>query len=214
MKIGKLLADRKVIYNIILIAIVVFFCLIILGQNKLLAKYRSTEIVLNKTIFKDSLEKELLKNEVFLHADLLPLVIDKNAILTNARETQVHFSKIFTGKKIVFHFSESNCMTCVEKHLPFLEALKEKIGRENVVIVGSYETSDYLFLTLKKYGLDFPVYNLKPKYLSQTLIEKLNTPYVFYIDSSLNIQDVFIPEKMLSKLSERYYQHILLKHFQ
>lgn len=137
---------------------------------------------------------------------LVPLV--RQMIVTDSNNNSFTLGQLIKEQKIIFHFDETNCFDCVEKYLPFLKKLSTKIGQGKVLIIGSFQKSHNLFLTLKGYDLEtIPIYNLNPSYLRNTRVGELNMPYVFQTDSLLQTTRFFIPEKALPNLSDMYNTH-------
>lgn len=112
---------------------------------------------------------------------------------------------LIKNRTFIFHFDETNCFDCVEKYLPYVKKLATKVGKGNVIILGSFGKKENLFLSLDGYNLNsISIYNLQPSYLRNTRIANLNMPFMVEVDSQLQSSRFFIPEKALPKLSDMY----------
>lgn len=154
----------------------------------------------------DSVKIEGLKYLVLTHGEGIDIDLEQDFLLSDSNNRYIKLKDVVAGKKkYIYHIDETNCPYCVEKYLPFLKRLSAKLGKGNVIILGSYQTPKYLFMNLQKYQANgIPIYNLAPAYLQHEKITSLNVPYIFAIDSSLNVSHTFIPEKGMPELSELY----------
>ncbi len=153
----------------------------------------------------DSIKMEQFYSYVLNYGGYISVPLRKEMLVSDSSNKYIKIKQLIDKKKYVYHFDETNCFTCVEKYLPFLKKLSLKAGNGNVIILGSYEKKENLFLTLHGYDLkDIPVYNINPAYLRDTKLGEINTPYIFEMDSSLQTKQFYIPEKSLPNLSELY----------
>lgn len=122
-------------------------------------------------------------------------------------EENLFFAKdIFKDGSIVFRFSELNCKKCVDAEFNILE--KNKFLHQNKInIITHYENKRgfvTIYNNLKKRGLgDISLYLMKEDQLGIPL-DKYDTPFYFYIDSTLTMTNFFIPHKENPKLSISY----------
>lgn len=156
----------------------------------------------------DSLKMEHIYEYVSSYGYIVPVTLQKEIIVTDSNHKQYNIEQLLKKKKYIYHFDETNCFTCVERFLPFLTKLSKKVGSSNVIILGSYEKSENLFITLKGYALQgISVYNLAPSYLKDKKLNEINVPYIFEADSTLQTNRFYIPEKALPALSELYFKN-------
>jgi hypothetical protein len=145
------------------------------------------------------------------YGDYIPAPLTKQMSVSDSNNKYIKIGQLITSTKYIYHFDETNCFTCVQKYLPYIKKLSKKLGKGNVIIIGSYGKSENLFLTLQGYDLqDIPIYNLAPDLIRNTKIGELNEPYIVEVDSSLQTSRFFIPEKSLSGLSELYQKNTAL----
>ena len=157
----------------------------------------------------DSLKMDQFYRYTIKYGDFVPVPLSKEMSVTDSINRVIKMGDVINNRKFIFHFDETNCFTCVEKFLPYLEKLGKKVGKRNVIIMGSYERSENLFATLARLELhEFPVYNLDPVYLKDTRIGDLNAPFIFETDSLFQTKNFFIPEKELPTLSDLYLKKI------
>lgn len=113
-----------------------------------------------------------------------------------------------SSPKVVFRISDRHCGECILAQLPFLKKLSDSIGKENVVILGSYLNFKNLkiFMTVNK--LDYPYYNLPSEALSYLDIEMQSSPYYFEMEKQ-KTGNIFLPEKELPELTDIYIRGII-----
>jgi len=158
----------------------------------------------------DSIRMEQIYVYILNYEDYISVPLSKQMLVSDSNNKYIKIERLTNKKKYIFHFDETNCFTCVEKYLPFLKKLSEKVGKDNVIILGSYEKSGNLFLTLRGYNLkNIPIYNLNPIYLRDTKIGGINVPYIFEVDSLLQTKRFYIPEKTLPDLSILYNKNTI-----
>ncbi len=153
----------------------------------------------------DSTKMDGLKNLIFLYGEYINIPLKSNMIVNDSSGKQIKIIDLISTRKYIYHFDETNCFTCVEQYLGFVKKLSKKIGKNKVIIIGSYKNYKDLFLNLKRFDLSgISIYNIDPSALENTKIGKINTPYILSVDSLLNVSRVYIPEKALPELSEMY----------
>lgn len=137
-------------------------------------------------------------------------VLSPNHELRDSSNKFLRIKDILNSKspKIIFRFAESNCSSCVDQQMIKLGKLAEIIGNENVIALTTYTALNSLKVLIKHYNLKFPIYNISTESLGNNEIEKLNTPYLFLINNSLDTEMLFIPETHLSQLSDEYYKSL------
>jgi hypothetical protein len=175
-------------------------------QNRQLAIVKRSD---REQVEIDSLKMDQFYRYAIKYGDFVPVPFSKEMLVTYSSNRVIKLGAVVNSRKFIFHFDETNCFTCVEKFLPYLEKLGNKVGKRNVIIMGSYEKSENLFATLARLEVDeFPVYNLDPVYLKDTRIGDLNAPFIFETDSLFQTKRFFIPEKEFPALSELYLKKI------
>jgi hypothetical protein len=98
---------------------------------------------------RDSLEMGQYFRYILNYGNCIDLPISKNILVADSNHHTTALAQLITTPTYVFYFSETNCFTCVEQYLPFVKKLAAKIGREHILILGSYRASENLFLTLE-----------------------------------------------------------------
>lgn len=191
------------------------FCMlltIVLFEKRTINQMEHTLIFADGKRRQDSIRLESFKQLVLTHGSCINIKLEKEFLLSDKNNRTVTLNEVLGNKtKYFYYFNEYNCMSCVESYLPFLKKAADKIGSDNIVILGSYEKAKNLFLNLSKYDLNgIPVYNLAASYLMNEKISKVNAPFVFRVDTLLNVSQVYIPEKGLTELSAVYNSQVTL----
>ncbi len=112
--------------------------------------------------------------------------------------------------KIVLRFSELGCNACIEEELAIIKEYALKIGNKNILILTNYTNSRKILNFKTKNNIDFEVLSCDNLGLP---FEKENRLYTFILDSTFMVNNFFIPEKTLPKLSKNYYTAIIQKYF-
>lgn len=193
------------VVNILLIFLLIYSSLSYSVENTSMKKD------IRKQRFKDSITIANLKKVVFINSEALNITFPNKILLTDSNNRTLTLREVMTQEKIVYRFSETNCMLCVEKYAPFLNYFARQFGKDRVVILGSFTNPAHLWLILKKYQLkDIDTYNLPSHYLQNEKIEQLNEPYVFVLNPSLDARSIFIPQKEIPQLATYYQSNLYL----
>lgn len=99
---------------------------------------------------------------------------------------------IGTGTKVVFRFSQTNCQACIDFMLPRAVEFIKEVGRENVIFLGNFFSSEALRTFNKFHPEISPIYDVESLGIQ---MEKSNAAYYFTVDSTLNIRNVFLPDE-------------------
>lgn len=108
-----------------------------------------------------------------------------------------------SDKLFICRFSELNCEKCIDYAIDVLQSSYEV---QNVVFLADYHDKRILKCQIQKYGIDsIRVMNVREINLP---IEALNKPYFFLLDSTLNVCNVFIPDKVSGNMKQKYFDMI------
>lgn len=114
-------------------------------------------------------------------------------------------------KKIVFRYSELNCNICIDSAFARFSAFADRIGDSSAVILVESISLDYLsklirLNQIKLQNIFSIVGKSEPAWVSEH-------PFLFVLDASGKICDVFFPMKELPALSDKYYEAMFEKYF-
>ena len=206
---------KKIEYLALLIIIIISIIVIYqrIKCNNLIEELKDTKK--KHTSYQDHYSNtiDILKNRNAFQILAEGNTIDNNIYVNNDKDKPVLLRDILGFKpKIVLIYSEINCSTCVEEVLLKLKEVGEKIGVENIIILGSYSNIRDLSVFLRINGVNFPFYNLKFQDLG-IFTEKSEFPYIFIYNGRDKAEQVFIPLKEIPELSETYLFSIMKKFF-
>ncbi|MFT3749317.1 MAG: hypothetical protein QM768_13410 [Agriterribacter sp.] len=165
--------------------------------------------------FKKILETEASYLQYSIHDNGSKFVLNTDDPSSLRTEDDIHltineFSEEIKGK-LIFRFTELNCETCVDATL---SSMKRIMGndqlRKSVIILTSYKFNAYYKDWKRSNNIEFDIYNLgdiKLPLLSESLVR----PYLFYLDDSLKIQNVFFPIKEYAYSTDQYLSFISKK---
>lgn len=128
------------------------------------------------------------------------------------RDSVINLKEII-GKtpKLIFKFSETDCSECVKSEVINLDILSKEVGSENIIILTGFSNPKNFLLFRTKSETNIRAYNMENQILGLP-IETENYPFLFIVDSSLNVNSIFVPFKEAPVLSEKYY-NIVKKNF-
>jgi len=169
---------------------------------------KQNDRIIKEAFISDSTKIKMLMDLLLVHGKYNNIPLKKEMQVVDSNNNCIKIGELIKKPLFIYHFDETNCFTCVANYLPYLKQLSHKLGKGNVLIIGAYEKDENLFLALKDYDLkEIPMYNMNPRTLKEARISKLNAPYIFMVDSALQCNRFFIPEKTLPELSELYFNN-------
>jgi hypothetical protein len=125
---------------------------------------------------------------------------NSNTISNNIKNNNSLIKAILKNDKtkILVHFSEGQCSVCLEECILDLYTICDKIGKENILITGTFknDTSFYNFTN----KLDTVFTHIPTKEFNS--ICESSKPIIIAIDNQLNVKAIFISD--LLKNEDRY----------
>jgi hypothetical protein len=112
---------------------------------------------------------------------------------------------------LVCRFSETNCESCVNYSILTLLQQIDAMGKENVLFLGSYRNNRIFNKQKILYGID--KLNVANAATLNLQAENIGYPYYFTLDSTLQVSNVFVPDKGVSYLANRYLKLIQNRYF-
>ncbi len=164
--------------------------------------------------YNDEKEKdELITYKVNFTANILNsnLQLD-NIIIKDSLSKIIPLKEIFNSKQkqiLVFRFSQLNCESCVNSSIQILRKWVDSIGVKNVLFLGNHRNNKVFRKTIPLYSIQgMKVYNGPAINIPA---EELGYPYYFVLDSSLQISNVFVPDKATPSITNKYLEYIKKK---
>ncbi len=151
----------------------------------------------------------LLQTHVCMQSLYSPLILKPGTNVKDEYNRSFSLDSIITstpGEKLVFRFTENNCIDCIKAELLHLEKIAPVIGKDNIILLASYTGTNDLKLFRKAYNPPFSIYNTPLESLAGNQLEDANLPYYFVLNKDLSPHLLFIPEKTLAELTEQYYK--------
>jgi peroxiredoxin len=115
------------------------------------------------------------------------------------------------GSKLVLRFTQLNCESCIEESIEKLNQFSDKIGKQNILYLVTYSDIRMLKSIRENYKLKSPLLMIEDRYMSNIGFESLNLPYFFMLNETGRTSMTFVPDKLLPKTSEGYFNLILKK---
>ena len=112
---------------------------------------------------------------------------------------------------LVCRFSELHCESCVNFSIQLFRHWADSIGKNNTLFLGSYRSNKIFNRAKPLYGIhNLNVYNVSELNIPA---EELGFPYYFVLDSALRVTDVFVPDKAVPELTDKYLKMIHKRYF-
>lgn len=159
---------------------------------------------------------ELYTHKINFKANILNsnLKLNEKAIIRDSLNQFSLLRDIFSNKQeriLVCRFLETNCASCIKYSIEMLCAWVETVKLDNVLFLGTYRNNRIFNKEKKLYKIEgFDVFNVSGLNIPA---EEENYPYYFILDSSLNISDLFFPDKATPDITKRYFDLIRERYF-
>lgn len=152
---------------------------------------------------------ELIIRQTNVNDNLKKLITLSNYTI-KINSANSHLKNVFNENKVVLYITESNCGSCVQEALNYMDTLSQIIGKDKLLFMGNFITrksfDDYTN-GLSNYFGNFEYCN------DAGFSEELNRhPLVFIAKKDLSIQALYIPD-FNPKFAEEYYTKVLPSYF-
>lgn len=174
------------------------YLLVSYKEYKIMCKHKIEEKGEHITKIKNLLQDRdrLIKGFYYSH-----ITDDKKEIILE----KLNIKRDFEGKKFLFYYDKNACGSCVQETIYYLKKIGIKIGNDKIIISSNMEGDQKTNLS----GWDFKHYYMDTFYLEA---ENLKEPMVFVLDSSLNIDLMFMPQ-LFPEFVDEYFTNVIPKHF-
>jgi hypothetical protein len=115
------------------------------------------------------------------------------------------------SKILVCRFSDLHCETCIDYSIRMLLQWVDSIGKDKILFLGAYRNNKIFNRQKPLYGIDaLETVNTIALHIPA---EDLGYPYYFVLDSTLRISNVFIPDKGVPNVTNKYLELVKEKYF-
>ncbi len=139
------------------------------------------------------------------------IVINKDKIVYDTKDKKIKLDELFDSKsKLFVKYSELACSSCIEEELALIGKYDSIIGRDNIVILTSYNNSRKLKVFKKAHNINYTALygdNLDLPF------ERTNEVFIFVCDTALLVRHFFVPDVSRPALSKEYYSAICERYF-
>lgn len=132
-------------------------------------------------------QKQISAYQVFTNG----MELQRKLELQTEQGEKIQMGSIISGPALVLRYSELNCQSCVDLILEELMTFST-FNEENILLLAYYKEPSYLYQFKRMNRLQYPVFSIKNTGLPP---DTLNVPYLFLLDQSLQVSNVFIPEE-------------------
>lgn len=158
-----------------------------------------------------NLESEILINNMQLQRMFEGTSLNRNIVVETEDSNSMLLGELIGHTpKIIFRFTDNNCMACIDSQMMLISKHVELFRSENILLLVSARVKRDIMIKLKQFNIDNQVYFIS--HINGIELEGYNTPYYFVIDEDCVMNLVFIPSKEIPLLTENYFS-ILNKRF-
>lgn len=116
--------------------------------------------------------------------------------------------------KLIVRISDMFCNTCNEYLILKLVRIKDEIGIDNIIIIGSFQNNNSMKILRDNLKIPFQIFStIDNDAFNYLPIERENFPYCFIVDKSKAIQHIYLPIKSEPDMSEKYFEAIAKRYF-
>jgi len=176
-------------------------------------------LVNNVTALKDSIDKIIPRSEYM--ANLINVEFTENKqvysfdsskayrLVDGSHEFYKYANHIFKEgrKKLILRYTEIGCNSCADSTILFLKRHKKIATNYDILILVDFTNYDAYLKWRKISEIDFPVLWVQKGELPFE-IEQHNSSYLFTVNSSLEVDDFFIPNSMVPAFIHKYLNSI------
>lgn len=187
---------------------VVYLCVRFAGMQKM------------QNILIEAIDEETTKHSVLSANDnnrtheftLNGTLLNEEHVVYDADSRQYKLKDIIRGGKLILTFSGTNCRTCIEAQSETLNAYKDSIGSNNVVVLVDYESDILMGRYIDVYDIKFKTFNISPELRDR--IPDIGLPYYFVVnDKDMRINKMLVPLKEAPYITEKYFHSVRLNYF-
>ena len=201
MKIGKSTVITTILFIVVLMIIDAFLLVILFGSTKKGLKNRGYDLSHEDIISSSSVNDSWQNNGYSLSGIYVSDILTHKKILLDSLVSESPLPLF------VCRINQFDCETCTTYLLQKALELKQKYSdRYSFVVLGAYETDLALSIVRNNNSDDTNYYNIQHIDIP---IDDHGNPYFFIVDKSLQIRDVFTPDRNTKNLTDRYEKLVL-----
>lgn len=199
---------NKTLVGILIAALLIFNIYLLVNNN--INKSKNIDLsdikqsITNYILEYQGIAEHLLQNDGYPLDSILIVDLDNSVTDFN------NLLKRYGDKIVVCRTSQYNCETCNDYAIQKLSILCRENPNIQVVILGYYDSIRTLKIVSENSNLpnNIHYYQLLDYDLP---IEAAGVPYYFTFDKSLEVEDLFVPNRAYPKLTDYYLETILNK---
>lgn len=113
------------------------------------------------------------------------------------------------NKVLVVRFSDNYCASCVQNSIETILKNRDNVDREKVVFIGNSRRTVVFSKQIDQYGIrDYKVLNIADLGVPA---EGMSFPYYFVMDSTLSVEDLYVPNKATPDMDSTFVSLIMNK---
>lgn len=206
--------NRKAIIVFVIFLLVfvdLVFIMLCTGLNKNLNLVQNKYEVL---LTQDSLNEKMYIKNILQYTINCGEKVNENLELISETGQKTTFQRLAMERPAIFfkYFLES-CNSCVDSELRIMKEIFSEDDFRKIIILTTEKDPIKISHFKKMNQINNPVY-IANKEDSELKIDKLGGPYMFVLNDSFYIENLFIPIKLNAAPSIEYYKHIKSLYFE
>jgi hypothetical protein len=162
------------------------------------------------TLFSETLSDKLHSYQINLRENIANsnMRIDGISVKDSSASVIPLKNSFYAGQAylLVSRFSHLHCESCVTFSIKAMMQWAGVLGKDNILFLGSNSNNRVFNKEKQHYGIqNMNVYNIGVLSLPA---EEMGFPYYFVLDSALRVTDVFVPDKAVPELTDKYLKMI------
>jgi len=130
--------------------------------------------------------------------------------ISNKQKNAYSIDEIITDEyTLVFYFTEINCQVCVKQVFKIIQEL----NIQKVLFISRFSSARNLLVFKNVNDFQGNFYMIESTTELNGAMDSNNLPYLFILDSSGKIHDLFVPDKSIPNLTKSYLQITMTKYF-
>ena len=128
-----------------------------------------------------------------------------NLELLNIKDEKTRMNKVLKNTNVFFRFSDTNCFSCIETILIYIDSVNNEFGNGKITFLTSYKNKEQLKKFLKIKNIKNKIYLVENNKLPYN-VEKLNIPYFFILDQYGQTIILFIPDQKYESINKLFFK--------
>jgi hypothetical protein len=173
-------------------------------KSKLNALEYSYEVLFNQ----DSLKCKMFEENILQYSSNSGKKLDENLELVSENGQKTTFKELTLKRPvIIFKYFQESCHSCIENEFRIMKEVFSEDELQKIIIITTEKEAFKLNRIKRMNQINNHLYTINDKDKGLP-VDELRAPYMFVINDSYYVENLFIPVKFNTATSITYYKHI------